>query len=330
MSTINDVLGKQKYIKADLIIKAKEIGIKGYSKMTKDKLIESILSENNKPQTEKLKQQVLKKTIPKTLKNNVWDLYIGKEKGIGECFTCHKEIDSKHFECGHVIADSDGGDITIENLRPVCSLCNKSMGTMNMNIFKDKLAKSSKIVILSQFLNKYKFVSNQPNLSNQQNLSYLSNLSNQPNLSYLSNLSNLSTKSEIKIENYDNVLFESIEKLWCNIDIITEFVTLYQKDKTNTSILESINYITEYVPCNNLSCWIPDNGIHKYLQNTHPDQSYKEINKDKLIRWLYDNEINVVDITYKKIEVKFEKNKKLEKFDDNLVFRYCKNLEKFY
>jgi hypothetical protein len=294
MTTIENILGKQKYIKADLEIKAKEFGIKGYSKMTKDKLIETILYEHNKPPPEKLETQVkkipLKKTIPKTLKNNVWDVYIGKEKGIGGCFACHQEIDSKHFECGHVIAESDGGDITTENLRPICSLCNKSMGTTNMNIFKDKLAKSSKIVILSQFLNEYMFVSKQPNIYH-------------------------STPANRNYENYDDVLFAKIEKLWCNIDKINEFVIRYQKDKNRVSIIESIKYITEYAP--------PASDV--YIGRYFPDTSYKEINKDKLIRWLCDNNLNVIDITQKKIEAK---NKDNIDCNNNIdIFRYHKKTD---
>lgn len=79
----------------------------------------------------------MRKSIPKTLKNKVWDHYIGKEKGIGNCFCCQKEIDSKNFECGHVVAVADGGKNTLENMRPICGVCNKSMGTENMFQFKN-------------------------------------------------------------------------------------------------------------------------------------------------------------------------------------------------
>jgi hypothetical protein len=80
-----------------------------------------------------------KKTqIPKTVKCKVWDIYIGKEQGVGKCYVCEDQIDSKHFECGHIIAERMGGETTIENLRPVCSLCNKSVNTKNMKDFKCK------------------------------------------------------------------------------------------------------------------------------------------------------------------------------------------------
>ena len=88
--------------------------------------------ERHKPKTTKKKRSV----IPKALKNEVWDNCIGREKGVGNCYCCNKEIDSKHFECGHIIAVSNGGNNTLQNLKPVCSLCNKSMGSKNLEEFK--------------------------------------------------------------------------------------------------------------------------------------------------------------------------------------------------
>ena len=76
-----------------------------------------------------------RKSIPKALKNIVWDTNIGEEKGIGKCYCCGQKINSKHFEAGHIIAVKNGGGNTLENLKPICSCCNKSMGTMNMNDF---------------------------------------------------------------------------------------------------------------------------------------------------------------------------------------------------
>ena len=79
-----------------------------------------------------------RKSIPKTLKNQVWDKYIGKKHGVGKCFCCKKEIDSKNFDCGHVISVKDSGPTTVDNMRPICSPCNKSMGTQNLNDFKQQ------------------------------------------------------------------------------------------------------------------------------------------------------------------------------------------------
>ena len=43
------------------------------------------------------------------------------------------------FECGHIIPYSQGGPTSLENLRPVCKGCNRSMGTTNMLDYKSHL-----------------------------------------------------------------------------------------------------------------------------------------------------------------------------------------------
>lgn len=94
--------------------------------------------EKQKKKHEKEETKKLRKSIPKSLKILVWDKNIGKEKGIGECDVCKSDIDSKNFECGHIISVKDGGETNIENLLPICSSCNKSMGTQNLHDFKEK------------------------------------------------------------------------------------------------------------------------------------------------------------------------------------------------
>ena len=39
------------------------------------------------------------------------------------------------FHCGHIIAEVNGGDIIVSNLKPICQNCNSSMGTKNINDF---------------------------------------------------------------------------------------------------------------------------------------------------------------------------------------------------
>ena len=77
-----------------------------------------------------------RKSIPKSLRNKVWDITIGKQQGVGPCYCCKNEIDSKNFECGHIVAVKDGGTNTLNNLKPICATCNKSMGTQNLYRFK--------------------------------------------------------------------------------------------------------------------------------------------------------------------------------------------------
>lgn len=79
-----------------------------------------------------------KQSIPHVMRIDVWDKWIGKEKGIAKCMCCNKrDIEQLNFECGHVVAESNGGEMSIDNLRPICKPCNQSMSTKNMNEFME-------------------------------------------------------------------------------------------------------------------------------------------------------------------------------------------------
>lgn len=79
-----------------------------------------------------------RKTIPKPLKQKMWETYVGKNYD-SHCFAgCGRTIDVFNFECGHILSIKNGGTNTIANLKPVCSLCNKSMGTQNLVEFGKK------------------------------------------------------------------------------------------------------------------------------------------------------------------------------------------------
>jgi ankyrin repeat protein len=77
-----------------------------------------------------------RKKIPKRIRTLVWNKYVGEDTPRAKCFCCRDTtISFSAFDCGHVIAESKGGDMTINNLRPVCHECNLSMGTRSMNDF---------------------------------------------------------------------------------------------------------------------------------------------------------------------------------------------------
>ena len=77
-----------------------------------------------------------KKTIPKTLKTDIWNKYIGDDIRNSKCLCCSsKKISVESFHAGHIISEKDGGDTTIDNLIPICSECNSSMGSENMKSF---------------------------------------------------------------------------------------------------------------------------------------------------------------------------------------------------
>ena len=87
-------------------------------------IIKSEIGEDIIPRTKKNKKQ-----IPKKIKNEVWDKYIGKELGISKCYCCkNTEISKNEFHAGHFISEANGGKVKIDNLRPICPGCNLSMG----------------------------------------------------------------------------------------------------------------------------------------------------------------------------------------------------------
>ena len=128
----NNNISKTEHIKLDEQEKPKKVDCVENNNISKTEYIK--LDEQEKP---KKVDCVKRKNISKIIKNKVWNLHIGKDKGIGKCYVCEDtEIDSKHFECGHVLAVKDGGTNHITNLRPICSECNKCMGTMNLEDYK--------------------------------------------------------------------------------------------------------------------------------------------------------------------------------------------------
>lgn len=78
---------------------------------------------------------VRKVRISKPLRDKVWSYYVGDNFRC-KCPCCnHQNIDAFHFECGHVIAEAEGGPTHLHNLRPICRSCNASMGKEHMMQF---------------------------------------------------------------------------------------------------------------------------------------------------------------------------------------------------
>lgn len=73
------------------------------------------------------------RNIPKGLRNAVWNKYIGIHNADGPCWCkCGIIINITNFEVGHVQSFVNGGSTTLDNLRPICLPCNRSMGSKNM------------------------------------------------------------------------------------------------------------------------------------------------------------------------------------------------------
>ena len=111
-----------------------DIKLKEEIRTIKDKYATIKKEIRNKYKSEKPKNSRV--SIPKAVKDTIWDQCFGKEAGIGKCYCCSGEINSKKFDCGHIISVANSGTNNIDNLKPICSTCNKSMGTTNMEEFK--------------------------------------------------------------------------------------------------------------------------------------------------------------------------------------------------
>lgn len=96
--------------------------------------VKNIVEEYTGEVLQKTKCITSKKRISKRKRQEVWKAYNpGKTKKL--CYCCQiVEFDAlDSWECGHIVSERDGGTLDVSNLRPVCSSCNKSVGTRNMD-----------------------------------------------------------------------------------------------------------------------------------------------------------------------------------------------------
>ena len=76
-----------------------------------------------------------KKKISPQIRFDVWKTYIG-DKIEAKCFCCWKAritpfTYNNTFHAGHIKSEANGGRISIDNLLPICSDCNKDMSSTN-------------------------------------------------------------------------------------------------------------------------------------------------------------------------------------------------------
>jgi len=118
--------------------------IKGYEWIDGNYLMNEIklILDNIKklPEKKETKPKTKKKTISSTMKKLVWNTNIGEEIGKTKCLCCKStDITQLSFNCGHIIAEANGGETIVSNLKPICQNCNSSMATKNMQDFMDTL-----------------------------------------------------------------------------------------------------------------------------------------------------------------------------------------------
>ena len=99
--------------------------VKGYKKLNKQKIKQII--NISKPIT--TNEHYLKEHIPKRVRELVWTTYNGKVFSCN-CYVtwCDNKLNVFNFQVGHDLPESKGGTLDIDNLKPICSSCNLSMG----------------------------------------------------------------------------------------------------------------------------------------------------------------------------------------------------------
>ena len=90
-----------------------------------------------------------KKKISPEMRFKVWERYVGNNIR-GKCFCCWSAditpfTSYKTFQAGHIKSEFNGGDISIENLLPICKNCNVHMNTthwddyVSRNMYRPRL-----------------------------------------------------------------------------------------------------------------------------------------------------------------------------------------------
>jgi len=91
----------------------------------------------------------MSRRIPPQLRRQVWENYMNQPSAAsGPCFVCGTTIHILNFECGHVVSYEKNGPTILENLRPICSSCNRSMGTMNLFEYKQFYFDNPELVVV--------------------------------------------------------------------------------------------------------------------------------------------------------------------------------------
>jgi 5-methylcytosine-specific restriction endonuclease McrA len=138
-------LGPSRYFDIDGMKKINATSVVNYE-YTNDKTrivsnseeVFNIVSEHLKLPKDNIEESnvnVKRKTIPKTVRDKVWREEF-KNNMDGNCYCCNNAIKIEEWHCGHILAACKGGPNVVDNLKPICSVCNTSMGDTNMNDFK--------------------------------------------------------------------------------------------------------------------------------------------------------------------------------------------------
>ena len=83
-------------------------------------------------------KDIKREAIPKCVRNALWiNFFKNQREGLCQC--CKREkISIGNFHVGHIRAHANGGSSSLDNLVPICMLCNTSMGKYDLNEFITK------------------------------------------------------------------------------------------------------------------------------------------------------------------------------------------------
>ena len=84
-----------------------------------------------------------KKKISPEMRFKVWEKYVGDTIS-AKCFCCLSAditpfTSYKTFQAGHIKSEYNGGDISLENLLPICKICNVHMSTTNWDDYVNSI-----------------------------------------------------------------------------------------------------------------------------------------------------------------------------------------------
>jgi hypothetical protein len=99
----------------------------------------TVIISNSKSNSSLKPKKEKRPTIPKKIRQLVWNTHIGESIGMAKCLCCNeKDISQMEFHCGHIISYHNGGADSVDNMRPICASCNLSMGADNMDTFIER------------------------------------------------------------------------------------------------------------------------------------------------------------------------------------------------
>jgi len=279
-----------------------------------------IIEFDNSPERKRKirKINIASRTIPKRIKDMVWDEYVGPYIAQTYCFVCESTIiKMSQFDCGHVIAVAKGGKTVVSNLRPICHACNLSMGTRSMTEFKEthRLGSSNNLTRsydiphispVSQTLHSQSSQSLQSQVSQISQVLQVPQIPQVPQISQVSQISQISQLPQLRCQH--GTIVDWIQNMAGN-DLMYTNKGFYYRDKASGR-------------------WIAD------FKKIRPHQLIKEVISElekqqtvKVTKWiarLLDNNfiknvIQLMEVRFAAPNVKFDENVMLLGFEDGVL-----------